>query len=107
MKWWKKINPQPPGQMQNIMIFRAFKRGVFYELLYEDYDIKQQDLIRILQKSIKGNYDYQQILSGGEKAQKQFLKHLSSRWNPLEPDAPWEEKSAYAAVKDMDTDKKI
>ncbi len=102
----KNSTPQLPGHVRDTMIFRAFKRGILYESLYKDHAINQKELIAILQKNIKGNYDYQQILSGSEKSQKQFLKHLGSRWNPLEPDAPWEKVSPYVVLQDNETDDK-
>jgi len=86
-----KENPFP----KRIEIFREFSRGIFYEEIYEKYQIDEEELINILNDNIKGNYNYGRILKGGLKAQKQFLKHLKHRWNPLEPDAPWENIPAY------------
>jgi len=79
-------------------IFKDFRRGVSYEELYEKYDIDQKTLISILNRNVKGRYDYERILSGGLKAQKQFIAHLNSRWNPIEP-GPFENISPYVAVK--------
>ncbi|MBN1330130.1 MAG: hypothetical protein JXA54_11710 [Candidatus Heimdallarchaeota archaeon] len=76
-------------------IFRDFSEGIFYEKLYEKYHINKKELIQILNENIKGNYDYERILSGGLIAQQQFLKHLILRWNPLDPGAPWENISPY------------
>ena len=82
--------------------FKDFRHGVFYEEIYEHYDMAEEDLIFVLQRKIKGRYDYKRILSGGIEAQKQFLRHLNNRWNPLEPDAPWESISPYIASKDKE-----
>lgn len=76
-------------------IFRKFRQGVFYEDLYEEYHITEEDLIYIISHNVKGRYDYKRILSGGIEAQKQFIFHLNSRWNPLEPDAPYKQVSPY------------
>jgi hypothetical protein len=84
-------------------IFNEFRHGVFYEEIYKKYRITEKQLIFILQRNIKGKYDYKRILSGGIEAQKQFNKHLSNRWNPLDPDAPWEPFSPYL---ERDYDKK-
>ena len=80
-------------------IFKDFRNGVFYEELYEKYDITEKTLINILNRNVKGRYDYEKILSGGLKAQKQFIAHLNSRWNPLKPGEPFENISPYVAVK--------
>ncbi|MHA2249763.1 MAG: hypothetical protein ACXAD7_05345 [Candidatus Kariarchaeaceae archaeon] len=80
-------------------IFKKFRSGIFYEDIYKEHDINETDLISILNRNIKGNYDYKRILNGGHAAQKQFLKHLNNRWNPLEPDAPFESISPYIATK--------
>ncbi|MHA1373323.1 MAG: hypothetical protein ACTSR7_03400 [Promethearchaeota archaeon] len=79
--------------------FKDFQHGIFYEEIYEHYDMTEEDLIFVLQRKIKGRYDYKRILSGGIGAQKQFLRHLNNRWNPLEPDAPWESISPYIDLK--------
>ena len=76
-------------------IFQDFHKGIFYEKIYEKYRITEDELICVLEQYIKGNYNYQRILRGGFKAQEQFLKHLKTRWNPLKPDAPWEDISPY------------
>ena len=76
-------------------IFKEFRNGVFYEDLYKKYKATERDLISILNKNIKGNYDYKRILSGGIQAQKQFISHLNTRWNPLKPDEPFENESPY------------
>ena len=68
---------------RSYLIFKEFRRGVFYEDLYEKYNIDENILIDILNHNVKGRYDYKRILSGGLKAQKQFISHLKSRWNPL------------------------
>jgi len=86
-----KENPFP----KRIKIFREFSQRVFYEEIYEKYQIDEEELINILNDNIKGNYDYKRILNGGLEAQKQFLKHLKHRWNPLQPDEPWEDIPAY------------
>jgi len=86
-----KENPFP----KRIEIFREFSRGIFYKEIYEKYQIDEEELQRILEENIKGNYDYKRILRGGLEAQKQFLKHLKKRWNPLEPNASWENISPY------------
>ncbi|MFW9993900.1 MAG: hypothetical protein ACFFD4_17780 [Candidatus Odinarchaeota archaeon] len=91
-----KINPSNSDFRK---IFYEFRRGVFYEDLYEKYGITESNLISILRRNIKGNYDFKRILSGGLKAQKQFIRHLKNRWNPLEPDAPWENISPYLPLK--------
>ena len=78
-----------------LKIFKDFKNGVFYEEIYKKYEITEDTLISILNRNIKGNYDYKRILSGGLAAQKQFLKHLANRWNPLEPDAPHKDIKPY------------
>ena len=80
-------------------IFKDFRRGVFYEELYEKYDITEKVLIKILNSNVKGRYDYEKILSGGLHAQKQLIAHLNSRWNPLKPGEPFENISPYVAVK--------
>ena len=67
-------------------IFRKFRQGVFYEDLYKEFNITEGDLIAILERKIKGNYDYKRILKGGAIAHKQFIAHLDSRWNPLKQD---------------------
>ncbi|MBD3353160.1 MAG: hypothetical protein GF364_16885 [Candidatus Lokiarchaeota archaeon] len=72
-----------------IDFYREFMNGTFYEELYKEYDLTEDQLIRILQRKIKGRYNYKRILSGGHKSQLQFIKHLKNRWNPLEPEAPW------------------
>lgn len=79
-------------------IFKEFRNGVFYEELYKNHDITEKDLIDILNRNIKGNYDYEKILSGGLKAQKHFIKHLNSRWNPIKP-GPFENISPYVPTK--------
>ena len=33
------------------------------------------------------------------------LKEFDSRWNPLEPDAPWESISPYFPLKERESDK--
>jgi len=76
-------------------IFREFSQGIFYEKLYEKYQIDEKKLIPILEENIKGNCDYKRIFSGGHEAQKQFIKYLKRCWNPLEPKAPWENISPY------------
>jgi len=86
-----KVNPFP----KRTEIFREFTRGIPYEIIYEKHQINEEGLQRILEENIKGNYDYKRILRGGLEAQKQFLKHLKNRWNPLEPDASWENISPY------------
>ncbi|MHA2089578.1 MAG: hypothetical protein ACW98K_01865 [Candidatus Kariarchaeaceae archaeon] len=63
-------------------ILKKFRQGVFYEKIYAEYDITQDDLIAILSRNIKGNYDYKQILSTGHEGQKQFIRHLAKQWNP-------------------------
>ncbi len=79
--------------------FKDFRHGIFYEGIYEHYDMTEEELIFIIQRKIKGSYNYKRILSGGIVSQKQFLKHLNNRWNPLEPDAPWESISPYIESK--------
>ncbi|MHA1674631.1 MAG: hypothetical protein ACTSYI_13515 [Promethearchaeota archaeon] len=86
-----------PGKDREI--FRAFRQGEFYEDLYQKFDIDEQDLIHILQRNVKGNYDYSRILSGGIGAQLQFIRHLNHRWNPLDPDASWESVTPYTSGK--------
>ena len=76
-------------------IYKEFRNGVFYEELYKKYQLTEKDLISILNRNIKGNYDYKRILSGGIKAQEQFLNHLKTRWNPLKPDEPFETIPPY------------
>ncbi len=61
--------------------------------------LSKDDLIAILQRNIKGKYDYKRILSGGLAAQNQFVAHLKSRWNPLEPEKPGKDMSPYHPVK--------
>ncbi|MHA2252245.1 MAG: hypothetical protein ACXAD7_17905 [Candidatus Kariarchaeaceae archaeon] len=63
-------------------IFKKFRQGVFYEKIYSECNITQEDLIAILKRNIKGNYDYKQILSTGHEGQKQFIRHLAKQWNP-------------------------
>ena len=85
--------------MEQIRIYKDFKSGVPCLEIYEKYNLSEKNLLDILQKKIKGNYDYKRILSGGIKAQKQFINHLNNRWNPLDPEAAWEEISPYVAEK--------
>ncbi|MHA1109880.1 MAG: hypothetical protein ACTSRE_02170 [Promethearchaeota archaeon] len=94
------------SKSNSLNIFRKFRQGVFYEDLYTEFDISEYDLITILQSNIKGKYDYKRILKGGIAAQKQFIAHLKTRWNPLEPDKPGEDISPYLPVKKrvQDTD---
>lgn len=80
-------------------IFRKFRQGVFFEDLYKEFDISEDDLISILQRNIKGNYDYKRILKGGLPSQKQFVSHLNSRWNPLEPEKHEKEIPPYLSEK--------
>ena len=54
-----------PLKLSKHKIFHDFRRGVFYEEIYEKYNITEKGLIRVLQMNIKGNYDYKRILSGG------------------------------------------
>ncbi len=93
-----------PFDSSSKKIFSDFRRGVFYEELYSTYDITEDVLVRVLQRNIKGNYDYHQILSGGLNAQKQFIRHLNSRWNPLKPDTKWESISPYLPLKEKEPD---
>jgi hypothetical protein len=88
---------QRPGKNRDI--FKAFRRGEFYEDLYQKYEIDEKDLINILQHNIKGSYDYSRILNGGESAQQQFISHLNNRWNPLEPNSPWKSVNPYGGGK--------
>ena len=81
-------------------IFKDFRKGIFYEELYKKYDITEKALINILNRNIKGNYDYKRILSGGIASQKQFLHHLNNRWNPLEPEKPFTDVSPYYNAKE-------
>jgi hypothetical protein len=85
-------------------IYKDFKNGVFYEEIYEKYEITEDILIKILNRNIKGNYDYKRILSGGLEAQKQFNSHLKSRWNPLKPE-PFENISPYIPKKNPEKEK--
>jgi len=94
-----KINPSNPDVNK---VFYEFRQGEFYEDLYEKYGITEKQLISILKRKIRGKYDYHEILSGGLEGQKQFIKHLKARWNPLEPDAPWENISPYLAAKEKE-----
>jgi len=88
------------GSKSNFLnIFRKFRQCVFYEDLYNEFDISEDELISILQRNIKGKYDYKRILNGGLAAQKQFIAHLNTRWNPLEPDKPSEDLSPYIPEK--------
>ncbi len=79
--------------------FNEFRRGMIYKDIYEKYNMTEEELIFILQRKIKGKYDYHRILNGGIEGQKQFLRHLNNRWNPLDPDVPWEAKSPYINTK--------
>ena len=63
-------------------IYKKFRQGVFYEKIYEEYAITQDDLIAILRRNIKGNYDYKRILSTGHAGQKEFIRHLNNQWRP-------------------------
>lgn len=74
---------------------KDFRHGIFYKKIYKYYDMTEEELIFMLQRKIKGRYDYKRILSGGIEAQNQFIKHLNNRWNPLEPDTPWKSISPY------------
>lgn len=85
-------------------IYKLFRQGMFYEALYKEYDISEEDLISILQRNIKGNYDYKRILNGGLNAQKQFIAHLNSRWNPLDPNKQNIEISPYLPDRDREKD---
>jgi hypothetical protein len=80
-------------------IFQKFRQGVFYEDLYKEHEISEEDLISILQRNIKGNYDYKRVLNGGLDAQKQFIAHLNTRWNPLDPNKQNKEISPYLPEK--------
>lgn len=79
--------------------FNEFRRGMFYKNIYEKYNMTEKELIFILQRKIKGSYDYHRILNGRIEAQKQFLIHLNNRWNPLDPNAPVEPISPYIDTK--------
>lgn len=83
------------SMLETKKIYQEFRRGVFYEELYRKYQITESNLVSILNRNIKGNYDYKRILSGGLQAQKQFNGHLNNRWNPLKPDEPFENISPY------------
>lgn len=74
-------------------ILKKFRQGVFYEEIYKEFEITEKTLISILQRNIKGNYNYRKVLSSHE-AQKQFIRHLNSRWNPLKPE-PFETIPPY------------
>jgi hypothetical protein len=82
-------------RLREIQIYREFRQGILYEDLYKKYEITKSDLTSLLKRMIKGNYDYNRILSGGLKSQNQFIKHLNNRWNPFEPDLPWEAIPPY------------
>ena len=82
----------------SLKIFKDFRSGVYYEEIYKKYEITEKILISILNGNVKGDYDYERILSGGLKAQKQFIRHLNSRWNPLKPE-PFENVSPYIPTK--------
>ena len=83
------------GRIREIQIYREFRQGILYEDLYKKYEITESDLASLLKRRIKGNYDYNRILSGGLQSQNQFIRHLNNRWRPLEPDAPWEDIPPY------------
>ena len=87
------------SQNHSHKIFHKFRQCVFYEDLYKEFDITEDDLISILQRNIKGNYDYKRILKGGFPSQKRFIAHLNSRWNPLKPDKHEIEISPYLPEK--------
>ena len=89
----------PESNLSPHNIFRKFRQGEFYEDLYKEFDISEDDLIAILQSNIKGKYDYKRILNGGHVAQNQFIAHLNTRWNPLEPDQPEKTISPYLPEK--------
>jgi hypothetical protein len=76
-------------------IFKQFEQCVPIEDIYKNFNINQEILIKILQRNIKGNYDYPRILNGGDDAQKQFLLHLENRWDPLNPKKPFKNIPAY------------
>lgn len=80
-------------------IFHDFRRGVPAEALYAQYDIDEATLADILQRNIKGNYDYKKILAGGKAGQAQFLRHLNARWNPLDPGAKPDPVTPYVPTK--------
>jgi hypothetical protein len=75
--------------------YREFASGTPCAEIYQKYNINEAQFIAILRVNIKGSYDYHRILAGGIEAQRQFLRHLNARWNPLEPGRVWEDISPY------------
>ncbi len=76
-------------------IFHDFRKLVPVDEILSIYDITEVQLIEVLQKSIKGNYDYVRILKARFRGQKQFIKHLNNRWDPLNPRKKLKEVSPY------------
>ncbi|MCY3412220.1 MAG: hypothetical protein INQ03_11355 [Candidatus Heimdallarchaeota archaeon] len=81
------------------MIFKKFRSGIYFKDLLEEYEIDVDHLIHILQKNIKGNYDYSRVLTS-HKAQKQFIAHLNTRPNPLDPSPIEKEIPPYIPTKE-------
>jgi hypothetical protein len=95
---------QKDKQKRSQHIKRDFRKNVLYEEIYEKYHINQKNLITILKRSIKGNFDYEKILSGGIESQKQFNLHLDNRWNPLNENAPFKHVPIYLNGKEFAED---
>lgn len=87
-----------------MLIWKKFRQGENFEELLKEFDITLDDLKHILKGKIKGNYDYDRILRSGHRGQLQFIEHLNNRWNPLEPDAPYKDISAYVPEKIREED---
>ncbi len=81
-------------------IFHDFRKLVPVKKILKKYSITEEELINILQRNIKGNYDYKQIFKGELKAHKQFIKHLNNRFDPLNPHKEWKQVSPYVPFKE-------
>ena len=81
-------------------IYKKYRRGVYFKDILEEYDITEDDLIAILNRNIKGNYNYKEIFKGGHMAQKKHIADLNSRPPAyIRPEMPYPEHEQEPEVR--------
>ena len=89
------------SKFRSYEIYKKYRRGVFFKDILEEYNITEDDLIAILNRNIKGNYNYKEIFKGGHMAQKAHIAELKSRPPPyIHPEMPYHEDIEESENKD-------
>lgn len=66
-------------KMRAYKIYKEYRKGRYFKEICEEYGISEKDLIAILNRNIKGNFNYEEIFKKGHEGQLEQIRHLNSR----------------------------